>query len=211
MNSLPDRMRDRWLDRVEPAIGSGTVYWHILMGGCQEALEAATDVQAPLVGFPGLHMTPLKWLHITTLVVGPASEITRRQMSAMTSDAQRLLRDVSPISATIDRVCYHPEAIVLPIHPASALKPILHATHTATINAIGARTGIGNGPSPSWWPHMTTSYSTADQSAEPIISALGTAVRRRTIVIDSVALVVQWGPERLWNWEPVGVARLSAH
>jgi hypothetical protein len=57
---------------------------------------------------------------------------------------------------------------------------------------------------------MTVSYSTADQPAGPIIAALGTSIRSRHLQIRSVSLVIQWGPERLWDWEPVDMIKLGA-
>jgi hypothetical protein len=56
----------------------------------------------------------------------------------------------------------------------------------------------------------SVSYSTADQPAGPIIAALGTAIRSRHLQIRSVSLVIQWGPERLWDWEPVDTIELGA-
>lgn len=207
MSPLPDRMRNRWLDRAERTPNSGVVYWHILMNPYPQAREAAADIQESLSDFPGLHMTPLKWLHITTLIAGSTDEITRTQMSAMVSDAQRLLRDVPPVPVTLGRVFYHPEAIALPIHPVNALRPIFNAAQSATVKAVGYAV-VANDASLSWRPHMTIAYSTVDQPVAPIVSALGMRMTERQVIIDSLTLVIQWGPERLWNWEPTGTARL---
>lgn len=209
MSPLPTRMRNRWLSRVEPAPGCGTIYWHVLMNAYPQACAAAMDAQEILAGFPGLHMTPLRWLHVTTFVAGSTEEITRNQMTVMISEAQDLLCDVAPITVTLGKVLYHPEAIMLRVRPIEALRPILGAAQSATRKAVG-HTGIINETSSSWTPHMTVSYSTAEQPAEPILSALGKSLRERQIIIDSLTLVIQWGPERLWDWEPVGTARLGA-
>src|SRR5437763_180225 len=97
MSPLPFKMRNRWASRTEPAPGCGTIYWHVMLHTCPEARAAAMDAQKILAGFSGLHMTPLKWLHMTTLVVGSTGEITRAQMSTMVSAAQQLLCDIAPI------------------------------------------------------------------------------------------------------------------
>jgi hypothetical protein len=52
------------------------------------------------------------------------------------------------------------------------------------------------------------SYSTAAQPAEPVIAAPGKRVPTRCIAIDRLSLVVQWGPERLWDRETVGTVKL---
>jgi len=209
MSPLPVQMRNRWLNRVEPGPDRGTIYWHILMHAYPEACSAATDAQEILADFPGLHMTPRQWLHITTLVVGATDEITRSQMSVMVSEAQRLLCDVAPIAVTLDKVLYHPEAIMLRTQPGDALRPIFDAARSATRKVVG-RAGVIDEPFPLWMPHMTVSYSTTEQPAKPIVSALGESIRERQILVDSLTLVIQWGPERLWDWEPVGTARLRA-
>jgi 2'-5' RNA ligase len=209
MNRSPTRMRNRWLDRVEPASDRGTIYWHVLLYSHSQARAAAADVQENLTGFPGLHMTPLKWLHVTTLIAGSTDEITRTQMSAMVSEAQRLLRGVAPIPVTLGGVFYHPEAIVLPVRPVEALRPVLDAAQSATLKSVG-HSGISDKASSLWTPHMTVSYSTADQPVEPIVAALGGGIRERQILVDSLTLVIQWGQERLWDWEPVGTAHLGS-
>lgn len=209
MSPLPSQMRDRWSSRAEPAPGYGKVYWHMLMNTYPQACAAAKDAQEILADFPGLHMTPRKWLHITTLVAGSTDDITRTQMSAMVSDAQRLLSDVTPIPVTLGKILYHPEAIMLLVQPGEALKPILNAAQSATQKAVGHAGAIKKPFSP-WTPHMTVSYSTTEQPAEPILSALGKTVRERRILINSLTLVVQWGPEIVWDWEPVGTAHLQA-
>lgn len=207
MSPLPTKMRNRWASRAEPAPGCGTIYWHVLMYTHPEARAAAMDAQKILAGFPGLYMTPLRWLHVTALVVGSTDEITRSQMSAMVLAAQRLLCDVTPIPITLGKVLYHPEAIMLRVQPVEALRPILDAAQSATREAVG-HVGVIDDLFPSWSPHMTVSYSTAEQPAGPVFSALGKSIRERHLHIDSLALVIQWGPERHWDWEPVGTARL---
>lgn len=207
MSPLPSKMRNRWASRTEPALGCGTIYWHVLLHTYPEARAAAMDAQKVLADFPGLHMTPLKWLHMTTLVVGSTDEITRAQMSAMVSAAQRLLRDIAPIPVTLGKVLYHPEAIVLRVQPVEALQLILDAAQSATRESVGHE-GVTDELLPSWTPHMTVAYSTIEQPAGPIVSALGKSIRERQILIDSLTLVIQWGLERHWNWEPVETARL---
>ena len=98
---------------------------------------------------------------------------------------------------------------MLRVRPSDALLPILHAAQSATLEITGKEGDIEGVPSGSWIPHATVSYSTAEQSAGPIISALdGKCPAPEELYVGAITLVVQWGPERLWNWVPVGIARL---
>ena len=44
----------------------------------------------------------------------------------------------------------------------------------------------------------------------PIIAALGPQPRGCQIQISTLSLVIQHGPERLWNWRTVGAIHLAA-
>ena len=67
-----------------------------------------------------------------------------------------------------------------------------------------------NDDSPQWIPHITVCYSTAEQALAPIIAALGAQARECQIQISTVSLVIQHGPERLWDWRTVGAVHLPA-
>jgi hypothetical protein len=82
------------------------------------------------------------------------------------------------------------------------------AVRQATL-AVTGRRGSVTGPAARWTPHITISYSTGRQSMAPIAAALGRDVPGCDIIVGAVSLVIQWGPERLWNWQPVGTASLG--
>lgn len=208
MSPLPATLRDRWLSRDESGPDQGTIYWHMLMRSYPAVREAAEEAQGILRQFDGMHLTPVKWLHITTLIAGSTDEISRSQMNSMLAEAQRQLRSTSPIPVTIGKILYHPEAIMLRVDPKDALLPILGAAQVATQSVTG-KSGMIIGEASSRVPHVTVSYSTAQQPAGPIISALGKALTPRTVVVDSMSLVIQWGSERLWDWELVGTVQLG--
>jgi len=178
----------------------------MLLGRYPEVQEAAEAAQKRLSGISGLHLTPLRWLHMTTLVVGALDEVSREQMEEMTRIASEKLASTAPIPVTLGRVIYHPEAVMLGIRPEAALNPILEATQEATRAVMGKEGEINSGAT--WTPHMTLCYSESDQPAAPIVAALGKELPRCDVTIDRVNLVVQHGPERLWDWEPVGAAEL---
>jgi 2'-5' RNA ligase len=200
-------MRDRWQNRADTKPGQGTIYWHILLQDQPDVLALTDEAQERLSSFPGLHMTPRERLHITTLLAGPANSISVEQTTQMLEEARGTLASVRPISVTLGHILYHPEAIMLGVHPQGTLDPILDGVRAATRNAIREE-GVTSGAFSSWTPHITMAYSTADQPAAPIINMLGRELPTCTLVIDAVSLVIQWGPERLWNWEILETIRL---
>ncbi len=202
MSPLPTQMINRWQNRKEPGPGQGTIYWHILLGDQPEARNAAQIARKRLADFSGLHMPPLEWLHITTLVVGHTDEITAGQQQDMLAAASELLADLPPVDVTLGRVLYHPEAIATEAQPTGPLKQIRNAVQTATLKVTG-REGHTEGPT-QWLPHMTLAYSETNQPAEPLITALGRELPPTEFQINAVTLVAQQGPERLWDWHPVG-------
>ncbi|WP_160161026.1 2'-5' RNA ligase family protein [Actinomadura sp. K4S16] len=206
MSPLPTRMINRWQNRKEPGPGQGTLYWHILVGDHPEARDLAHTAQKRLAGFQGLHMTPTEWLHITTLVVGPTDDITPHQQHEMLAAASELIAALPPITVTLSRILYHPEAIAVAVHPIGPLGQIRKAVQNATLKATG-REGSTEGPT-QWTPHMTLAYSETEQPAEPLISTLGRDLPTKEFKVDAVSLVVQQGPERRWDWHPVGRAPL---
>jgi 2'-5' RNA ligase len=205
---VPDQTRDRWSSRAEPDSGTGSVYWHMLFRDDPAARATARKAQARLASFRDLHMTPEKWLHATALVAGTTQDIPGEDLKLMLSGARRHLCGIQPINVTISRILYHPEAIMLGFTPEGALDPIHHAVRQATLEVTG-RAGSVTGPAARWTPHMTISYSTGTQPMAPLAAALGREVPRCDLTVRAVSLVIQWGPERLWNWQPVGTASLG--
>jgi 2'-5' RNA ligase len=208
MTTLPAQMTDRWHNRDEPAPGEGTVYWHMLMNDHPQVIDLARDAQQRLARFPGLHMTPLDRLHMTALLAGPADHFSPGQLQQMITTASAALTDSPAITVTIGDIFYHPEAIVLAVKPRRALTPIHDAVHAAT-RAVTGDHDPDDHPA-SWIPHVTICYSTADQAMAPIVAALGSQPRECQIQISAVSLVIQHGPERLWDWRTIGTIRLPA-
>lgn len=208
MSQLPHELLDRWKNRSDNTPGDGTVYWHILLGDNAGLRSMAEKAHVRLSEFSGLHMTPLQWLHITTLIVGSTGDVDQHDMSEMLELARTLLLDRAPVKVVFRRVFYHPEAIVLAVQPQGALAPIRHTALAAT-RAVTGQNGKISGSSQPWMPHVTLCYSTDRQPAGPIIAALGMELPPCEVSIESLSLVVQRGPERLWDWHHVGTVRLS--
>lgn len=208
MTTVPARMIDRWHNRPEPGPGEGTLYWHMLMKDHPQVVALARDAQQRLAPFPGLHMTPLNWLHMTTLLAGPAGDFSEDQLQQMIKTASGLLADTPPITVTVGGILYHPEAIMLAVKPARALSALREAVQAATQDVTGSQQAASTPQR--WIPHITICYSTAEQGTGPIVAALGTQPQDCQIKISAINLVVQYGPERLWDWRTVDTVRLNA-
>lgn len=207
MNGQPAELIDRWEHRAEPAPGEGLIYWHMLLGGNPDVGALANDAQQRLAPFAGLHMTPLRWLHITALIAGPAAEITGEQIQQMAAAASQRLAKTAPIQITLGTILYHPEAIMLAAQPAQALLPILQAAREATNEVTGTYGRAGN--KLPWTPHITICYSQSRQPAAPIIDALGHEPPPRQVKISAINLVSQQGPERHWDWHPAATIQIG--
>jgi hypothetical protein len=73
-------------------------------------------------------------------------------------------------------------------------------------------TGTGGGAEDldsGWTPHVTVCYSTGEQPAAPVIAELGKAIPACEFTIDRLSLVIQNGPEQLWDWRVAGTALLG--
>ena len=204
MTTLPAQMINRWHDRAEPGPDEGAVYWHVLMKDHPQVIELARDAQQRLARFPGLHMTPLERLHMTTLEAGPADQFSPDQLEHMIKIASAMLVRTPGITVTVGSFLYHPEAIMLAVKPRRALASIHDAAQAAT-RAVTS----DHDPDdlPRWIPHITVCYSTAEQAMAPIIAALGPQPRECQI---QISLLIQHGPERLWNWRTVDAVHLPS-
>lgn len=210
MSPLPERLIDRWRagSRASRA-NQGMLYWHVLLGDTPQVRAAAQAAQSRIEDFPGLHMTPLQWLHLTVLMVGPADQIPQDAGAEMLASAQTYLAKTAPITIELGRILYHPEAIMLAAQPTEALKPIREAAERATCAVMG-KNGHDEESSPRWVPHVTLCYSTSMQPAGPIIAALGRKIPNCKVSVDTLSLVLQSGAEWLWNWSPVGSVALPS-
>jgi hypothetical protein len=97
-------------------------------------------------------------------------------------------------------------AIALAISPASALSPVLAAAQAATREVTGTS---GSAEASALPPHLTVCYSTGDRPAAPVIAEFGKAIPACEVTIDRLSLVVQNGPEQLWDWRVAGTAPLG--
>jgi 2'-5' RNA ligase len=205
VSPLPVRFTGRWDNPSRPSY-EDAVCWHLLLGGNAAVQATAAVARQRLADFTGLHMTPPQWLHVTVLRAGTADLVTQDDMRQMLARAQARLARTAPVTVTLQRVFYHPEAIALSVSPGSALAPVLAAARTATREVLGA--DAGDSDRDEWVPHLTLCYSTAEQPAAPVIAELGKTLPPCEVTIGEMSLVVQDGAEDQWNWRVAGSARL---
>ena len=205
MSPFPVQMQDHWTPEPGADPTRQRLMWFMLFGDQPQVAELARIGQARLAELPGLDIVPPEWLHLTTLIAGFSDEIAPEQSEAMACHARRLLARTLPRQVTLERVLYHPRAIMLDAGPAAALEPVLRAVQEATRVVTGHEGRLHTDP---WTPHITLAYSNMTGPAAPVIAALGRHLPRREVTVSSVSLVAQ-APEQLWTWHPVAQVRLG--
>ena len=120
MSPLPAQFTDRWRGPRGGFSYEDSVCWHLLLGSDASARAVVTDVQQRIARFGGMHMTPVRWLHVTVLLAG-----------------------IPPVTVTLGRFLYSPEGIALAVSPASALSPVLAAAQAATCEVTGTSGSAG--------------------------------------------------------------------
>ena len=108
---LPSQMADRLHGRAEPNPGQGTLYWHILLGNPPQVRELASIARERLAGFSGLHFTPKRWLHVTTLAVGLVEEFTEADIGNMVGRARGFLGGIPPEGSSLARSATIPKRL----------------------------------------------------------------------------------------------------
>lgn len=203
MSPLPTRFASRWGGQREAPSYEDSVCWHVLLGADPGVRAMVAEARQRLAPFGGFHMTPEHWLHVTVLLAGPTADITPDQRSEMLARAGDALSGTAPITVTLGRVFYHQQAIALGVSPAGALAPLRRAAQAAT-RVVTGNTGTADDLGTEWMPHLTICYSTGEQPAAPVISALGTRLPACEVTISRLTLVVQNGAEDLWDWRIAG-------
>ncbi len=205
MSPLPTQMANHWWQRPGRLPGRELYHWHILFHDQPKVHELVKVAQERLTGQSGLDLIEMRWLHLTTYIVGFADEVPNDAIAEMVDSARRRLSKIDPIPIRLGRVGYHPQAITLIVEPLRALDPILDAVRDAT-HEIGCEGHTDTDP---WLPHISVAYSHASGPAAPIIEALGLQLSSVDIAIESVSLVAQQQVERSWQWRPVAEIRLA--
>lgn len=73
----------------------------------------------------------MRWLHATVLLAGRAADLTQADLDQLLTKARLKLNGTAPPAVALGHLIYHPEGILLPMSPASALVPIFEAAQAA--------------------------------------------------------------------------------
>jgi hypothetical protein len=103
MSPLPARMADHWWQRPGRFPGRLQYHWHLLFHDQPAVRELADLARRQFAELPNLDVVAPEWLHLTTLVVGFADEVSADQVTVMTAQASRGLVHVAPITVTLGR------------------------------------------------------------------------------------------------------------
>jgi 2'-5' RNA ligase len=198
MSPFPTQMVDHWWQRPGRRPDREVYHWHMLFHDQPAVRELAAQAQDRLLGLPGLDLVPLRWLHLTTYIVGFVDEVPNTKIHAMVGEARRRLAGIPPISVDLGRVFYHPEAVTLVVEPVEVLDPVLDAVRAAS-ESVGC---IGHTDTNPWQPHISVAYSNGVSPAAPIIAALGRSLPPIQATIKSVSLVAQSQVGKTWQWRP---------
>lgn len=101
MSPLPAQFTDRWGGSREGLSYEDSVCWHLLLGFDANARAAVTEAQQRIARFGGMHMTPVRWLHVIVLLVGPAAALTREDIGDMLARARAHLARTPPVTVTL--------------------------------------------------------------------------------------------------------------
>jgi 2'-5' RNA ligase len=199
MSPIPAQMADHWWQRPGRRPDRELYHWHMLFHDQPTVRELVETAHERLAGLPGLDLVPIRWLHLTTYIVGFVDEIPQDKVTAMVAEARRLLTPISTIPIILGRIFYHPEAVTLPVEPVGALNAVLEAVRCAS-EAVGCSGHTDTNP---WRPHISVAYSNGVWPTAPVTAALGRSLPSTQVTIRSVSLVAQTQVGRTWQWRPV--------
>ncbi|MEV4252493.1 2'-5' RNA ligase family protein [Spirillospora sp. NPDC049652] len=171
--------------------------WHILLKDQPDARALVTQCQRRPENLDGLDLVPEAWLHMTTQIVGFADEIPEAETTAMISAVEVGLKDVAPISATLGRLWFHSEAVMLGVRPGRALDPVRRAIRAAVAGTV---THHQLADEPDWTPHVSVAYSNSSSPAAPVLDALAEPPPECRFTVRSVHLVSQERADHLYRW-----------
>ncbi len=204
MDPLPAQLTSHWRQRPGRLPGRELYHWHLLFHDQPEFRQLVATAQASLADRPEVDVVPVRWLHLTTLIVGFADEVPLAQVSAMAHETSHRLASIAPIPIRLGFLYYDPEAVVLPVESFGALDPVREALVSA---AAAAGCPVHSDTDP-WLPHISIAYSNTAAPAAPVMAALGRSLPPIEISIRSASLVAQTQVGRSWQWRPIAEVRL---
>ena len=193
-----DRLRDHWWWRPGWHLGRRMYTWHITFDGQPSLHELVAAYQAALTPLSGLDLIPMRWLHLTTQGIAFTDQISWQEVAEIVEATRKRLATLHSIEQTAGPAFVDPEAIMLELPSANALRPIRKGIRAAIADVRGA---ASVSEAEQWNPHISLAYSNSDGPAAPYIEALQTVkCSRAGLTISAVHLIELSRDTHLYQW-----------
>ncbi|MFH9428733.1 2'-5' RNA ligase family protein [Streptomyces sp. NPDC017615] len=170
-----DTLRNHWWWRPGWSVGRRFYTWHLTWEGQDDVHRLAAEYRDVLAPFAGeLTLIPDRWLHLTMQGVGFVGEVVERDVHAVSAAARERLAAVPAFDVQVGPHVLDPEAVLLHVHPASAVTQVRDAIRGAIGDVLNDVPENATG----FRPHVSVAYSASDSPAAPVEEAL--AVREFT-------------------------------
>ncbi|MEU4109427.1 2'-5' RNA ligase family protein [Streptomyces sp. NPDC027717] len=192
-------LRNHWWWRPGWSVGRRFYTWHLTWEGQDDVHRLAAEYRDVLAPFAGeLTLIPDRWLHLTMQGVGFVGEVADRDVHAVSAAARERLAAVPAFDVQVGPHVLDPEAVLLHVHPASAVPQVRDAIRGAIGDVLNDVPENATG----FRPHVSVAYSASDSPAAPVEEAL--AVREFTPArarATNAELIVIHRDHEMYEWE----------
>jgi 2'-5' RNA ligase len=132
--------------------------------------------------------------------------VTADQVDKVVAAVRGRLAELSPFELVLGPVRVDPEALLLDVEPAEAVRRLRLAIRAGIAEAWGAdRVPEADAP---FTPHVSVGYIGADGPAEPFVTVLEASPATGRATVNEAQLIVINRDSRMYTWEPYATARL---
>lgn len=193
-----DGLQDHWWWRPGWREGRHFYACHFTFTDQPALHDLVAEYQRSLSDIDGLDLIPQRWLHLTTLEIGPMDSIDDSSAEQLRKVAGELLADVDTPTVTFHRPVVRKEAIYLPAEPAEGIDLVRRAIGKAVASVLGRKRL--KEPA-NFRPHVSIAYSNRAQPAEPIVDRIRrTEVEPATLSLRRIDLLDYHRDRRMYEW-----------
>jgi hypothetical protein len=138
-----EHMRNHWWWRPGWRLGRRLYTWHLTFDdqtveqGRETLHQVVREYQARLSELPGLDLVPAKWLHITMQGLGFVDEVSAGEVQQIAAAVRRRCADLARLRLRLGPAVLDPEAIMLPVAPADAVRQLRTAMRAGIAEVWG--------------------------------------------------------------------------